>query len=584
MKSGFGATISAIAAAIAVTGCTTMEKENQNSAIAPQDGQSSLYIESFDGTRIAVTVHRPLKDGRVVEEPLPVIVTQDRTGSSRANMQRFLDAGYVWVAQDRRGTGASFGTQTGFVNQLDARDAKAVIDWAASQDFSSGKTLAVGCSNQGAWQYLVATLEPDSLVAIAPACASPMLFDDAVAINGVPMIETSAKPYAGECDPSSSGARPGNFTPPPPVPVDADPDGSLLKQARAEQECGAPMLGQYWLNMPRDGMNEFAGYRPALADTAMTKWETLRDSGIGILQLGGWYDAAVAGQLEGQALWNGRLVMGPWVHGNRAPESLGLRDADLDLTGITIDFFDHYAKGKDNGTDRPAITWYTMNARTGEEWQTASQWPDLPRETLWLAEEGILARTKPAFGKAAILAPGGARWFDGRYTPLARAFTGDFSQTNRGSLLFDTQPFEQAREIAGTVTADLWISADQPDANVYAMLQDVAPNGTVSYITDGRIRASWRAEHQLPWASKLSWHRGYAEDIQPLVPGEPARVRFDFSPISYVLRAGHHLQLAVTSDIGQSYQQPPMAARPVELTVHRGSDHASSISIPMKAP
>ena len=34
------------------------------------------------------------------------------------------------------------------------------------------------------------------------------------------------------------------------------------------------------INQARDAMNPYAGYQPALRDTAMTEWETLRDSGI----------------------------------------------------------------------------------------------------------------------------------------------------------------------------------------------------------------------------------------------------------------------------------------------------------------
>ena len=85
----------------------------------------SQYVESFDGTRLAVTVFRPERDGVPVAGRFPVIVTQDRSeAGERARVRQFfVDRGYVVVAQDRRGTGASFGTQTGFVTRDDVRDA-----------------------------------------------------------------------------------------------------------------------------------------------------------------------------------------------------------------------------------------------------------------------------------------------------------------------------------------------------------------------------------------------------------------------------------------------------------------------------
>lgn len=36
--------------------------------------QTSEYIESFDGTRLAVIVIRPTLKGQVIDEPLPVIL------------------------------------------------------------------------------------------------------------------------------------------------------------------------------------------------------------------------------------------------------------------------------------------------------------------------------------------------------------------------------------------------------------------------------------------------------------------------------------------------------------------------------
>ena len=142
----------------------------------------------------------------------------------------------------------------------------------------------------------------------------------------------------------------------------------------------------------------------------------------------------------------------------------------------------------------------------------------------------------------------------------------------------------RATEITGTVTANLWIAADAPDVNVFAMLLDVAPDGSATYVSDGRLRASWRATHDLDWpGATRTWHRGYAEDIAPLDEGEPTLLTFDFFPTSYRVPAGHRLKLAVTTGIGEDYQQPPLAnGQPVTLTLLTGGQHASSLSVPMQ--
>lgn len=570
--------------ALSLPGITTAQERQ-----TLYDGLSSrsLHIPSSDGTRLAITVYEPTRRGVAAAEKLPVIVTQNRSETRESvmtEMRRYTDSGYIWVAQDRRGTGASFGVQTGFVNQSDAQDAKAVVEWATGQSFSNGKAVALGCSNQGAWHYLVATLRPKGLVAMAPACASPMFYDDAVAINGIPMIALAERPYAGECRKGNTGARPGNTPPPPARPVDGDTDGALLRAAQAEQRCGAPMLGQYWRNMPRDGMNDFAGYPPALTDSAMTKWQVLRDSGIAMLQIGGWFDAAVPGQIEGQRAIGGRIIMGPWVHGNRPPRDATLPNEAMDLTAETLRFFDLYAKGKENGADMPAVRYYTINAKRGEEWREATSWPSLPRTSLFVGNAGQLTPAPSRTTNREVLEAGGARWFDGHYGALARWWTGDFSATNAGSLLHQSEPVQRDSELTGTVTAKFWISADQPDANLYAMLQDVAPGGSATYITDGRLRASWRATKALPWpGAERTWHRGFAEDIAPLTPGQPTLVQFDFFPTSYVIRAGHRLRLTVTTAIGLDYDAPPLAdGKPVTLTLYHGPEHQSAIDLPLK--
>lgn len=576
-------------AMIPLTSCATTPVPASVNHATIYDGwkKRSQYIESFDGTRIAVTVHIPTRNGVPADERLPVIVTQDRSMSGPGGderMRAYTDHGYIWISQDRRGTGASFGVQTGFVNQNDAKDAKAVIDWAARQSFSTGKTVALGCSNQGAWQYLVATLKPQSLVAIAPACASPMLFDDAIAINGVPMADLAPQPYAGECARPPSGARPGNFVPPPPQPVDEDTDGQLLAAAIEGQKCGSAMLGQYWLNMPRDGYSAFAKYRPGLDDTPMTRWEDIKASRIAILQIGGWYDAAVAGQLEAQRVLGTRLIMGPWVHGNRAARGADLPAAELDLEAETLRFFDLHAKGIANGSDGPALKYYTLNAPAGQEWKSASQWPDYPRMKLNLASDGTLSPEAPSESAPSAVYPHQpVKWFDGKYSPLARWWTEDLAQSNAASLLHTSDPLPYDTEITGTVTADFWASADQPDIDVFAMLQDVAPDGSSTYITDGWLRASWRKVNELPWAdSRRTWHRGFAEDIEPLVPGKPARLTFDFFPTSYVAKKGHRLRLAISTSIGLGYQNPPLAkGNKATLTLLRDQAHPSSLSVPV---
>ena len=188
--------------------------------------------------------------------------------------------------------------------------------------------------------------------------------------NGVPMFPAGTAPFDGKC-----GKAPAERFPV--KPVSDDRDGTQLKAAQRQRGCNAPMLGQYWRTMSRDGLNPVTGTRPGLDDSSISHWQAIRDAGIPMLQIGGWYDAAVLGQLQGQKLWGGRVIMGPWVHGNAPPAGFPFANATIDLLEETGRWFDHYAKGVANGADKSGITYYTVGAPKGREWSKRASWPSV---------------------------------------------------------------------------------------------------------------------------------------------------------------------------------------------------------------
>lgn len=548
--------------------------------------EQSQYIESFDGTRLAITVFRPARSGIAQGGRFSVIVTQDRSEVGERNAVRrfFVDHGYVVVAQDRRGTGASFGTQVGFVTREDLGDAKAVIEWAAAQDFSTGAVGAMSCSNQGLWQYGVAALHPKGLKAIAPACASPEFFDDAVVKNGVPMFEFKKSYYDSNCQPGEPTGRTAQQLGAPKA-VDNDRDGALLRQALATRRCTAPMLGQYWLNMARDGWNAFGVYRPGLDETPISHWRDIKSSGVAILQLGGWFDAAVAGQLQGQALWGGRVIMGPWVHGNRAPAGAALAGAQVDLNQVMLDWFEHYLKGRPASQPLSGIRYYVINAEPGQEWRNRAQWfiDGGTKTRFYLAGSFLSPRTPRSPEPAQRVRGEGVKWFDGHYAALQRWWAGDMASSDRGSLVHTGETLTRDTEMTGTAVARLWLTSEQPDFNIYAVIEDVAPDGHSNYVTDGRLRASWRSLAPTPWGGlHENWHRGFAQDLQAVAPGRPAQLVFDFFPIAYNFRAGHRIRLALTTSVGEGYQQPPSAGKTVPaVALQSDPAHPSAIELPL---
>ena len=173
--------------------------------------------------------------------------------------------------------------------------------------------------------------------------------------------------------------------------------------------------------------------------------------------------------------------------------------------------------------------------------------------------------------------------FNGRYQSLNRWYAGDMNASDEISLSHTSAPLAADMEVTGVPTARLWVSADTRDTNIFAVLEDVAPDGRSTFVTDGRIRASWRKTHASPWGVREHvWHRGHADDLVPLVPGEPVELVFDLLPISYVFRAGHSVRVSLSTSIGQKYQAPPLAeGKAPTIRLYRDRARPSAVELPI---
>ncbi len=563
--------------------------------------RSSQYVTSGDGTRLAIDIYRPARNGALATEKVPVIVMQARSELRREDPARgsprmlsvvraFTAQGYALVAQDRRGTGASFGTQRGFINRDDGADAKAVIDWAGTQAWSTGKVGAVGCSNQGGWQYVVLAEAPKHLVAIAPECASPMFFDDMISQNGVSSFAAGDRPaYAGECGPAT----------PPGAPVDEDLDGSLARAAAEERRCNAPFLGQYTANMHRDTYNATLKYAPGMIDSVAMRAAAAKRSKVRILHMAAWFDPGPGGQLQGWQIFGGRALVGPWIHCGNADPGGPFPDASIDKLAYQLRWFDTTLKGIDTGLDRePPIRYYTMYAPAGTEWRNAARWP-LPEQRAteyFLAagpsgsidsrNDGVLGLTRPGPGtdRDTYRPDYSAALFDGRFESLARFWTGDLrAGIDRKALTYTLPVLGQDLQVTGHPVVKLWVTSTAPDQDFFAILEDVALDGSARYVTDGKIRGSRRATGKPPWGDLgTPWHPQLQKHDQPL-SAQPAQLHFSMTPTSWVFRAGHRVRLSIVNSVGRGYQSPPGVDRsnPPELAVLRDRRHASSLVLPV---
>jgi putative CocE/NonD family hydrolase len=533
--------------------------------------RSTFYLRMRDGIRLAITVARPARGGKAVEARFPVIwhhtlsATQaptDGTGPAAGGfraMPTLTDYGYVVVQVARRGNGQSFGERRGYHDRNEAQDAYDLVDWLSKQDWSDGKVGIYGCSNTGDAAMHAVTMRPPALKAAFMGCFSWHKYD-AFRRGGIfaQWGTGPARTIAEDMDQQ---------------PVDADSDKVLLRQA-AEEHQRSTNLFEMWKEMPyRDSWSKQVGSRFWAESSVASYADQIRRSGVPLYIVGGWWD-----ELRDQGLitWlnvpGARIVIGPWQH---------CTNDDFALVEEAHRFFDLYLKGIDTGLSHQApIHYFTVNAPPGAEWRSSDRWPVAGTEPRRLLLASGFALADPASARFAKPAS-----FRVDYaSPCIGKGSGPFAQPchpTKGALSFAGKPLVADTEVTGSGVAELWISADAPDANLFAYLEDVGPYGSVRVVTEGRLKASLRAVAVAPWKMppSIPWHRAYQEDAQPLKPGEPAKLAFELMPSSYRFKAGHRIQLTVAgADYRERAREPGGLAGTV--TVYADRDHPSSISLP----
>jgi putative CocE/NonD family hydrolase len=536
--------------------------------------KSTFYLAMRDGVRLAMTVARPARDGKAVEGRFPVIwhhslsATQEPgdgtgpyAGGFRA-MPSLTDYGYVVVQVARRGNGQSFGERRGYQDRNEAQDAYDLIDWLAKQDWSDGKVAIYGCSNTGDAALHAVTMRPPALKAAFMGCFSWHKYD-AFRRGGIFAQWGTGPARTVEEDMKQK-------------PVDADPDKVLLRQAAEEHQRSTSLL-EMWKEMPfRDSYSKQVASRFWAEGSSASYADQIRRSGVPLYIVGGWRD-----ELRDQGLitWlnvpGSRIVIGPWQH---------CANDDFALLEEAHRFFDRHLKGIDTGLSADApIHYFTINAPAGAEWRSAASWPvagTRPIAFLFGAKGELSGVDKPRFGKPVA--------FDVNYAaPCTGKGGGPNAQpchATTGLRSFAGAQLAADTEVTGNGVADLWISADAADANLFAYLEDVAPDGSVSVVTEGRLKASLRKTADAPWQmpAGVPWHRAYAEDSEPLKPGEPVRLKFELMPTSWVFKAGHRMQISVTgADYRERARDTVGLARTITIYVDRA--HPSGLYLPIAA-
>ena len=526
----------------------------------------SLYVPMRDGVRIAMRIDRPARNGKPIEGRFPVvwqaalnIAPDPKTPATEPGLRDLPNLaryGYVVVQVARRGNGQSFGARRGYHDRNEAEDAYEITQWLAAQPWSNGKVGIYGCSNTGDAAMQAMTVRPPALKAAFAGCFSWHKYD--------PFRRGGIFAQWGT-GPSRTIEQDMDTTP-----VEGDATKTLLRQAAEEHQKSTNLL-EMWKGLPyRDSFSPLVGSRFWQEGSAADYADQIRRSGVALYILGGWHDELRdQGLIARMNIPGARILIGPWKH---------CMNDGFPLFEEVHRFFDQYVKGIETGFSREApIHYFTMGAPGASAWRAATAWP-LPgtrTETLYFGA-GTLG------GKVGQAAP---MRFTVKYDiTCPEANNGPFSQPCHdpaAGVSFAQRALVADTEVTGHPVATIWMAADTKDADVFAYLEDVAPDGTVTVVTEGRLKASLRATSTAPWAmpAGLPWHRAFAEDAAPLTPGAPVKLDIDLMPTSYIFKAGHRVQITVTgADPRQRAREPGLART---ISVYADPAHPSALDLPV---
>jgi len=319
-----------------------------------------------------------------------------------------------------------------------------------------------------------------------------------------------------------------------------------------------------------------------------------------VLNFSGWYDEAYGpdgattnfnGLLAARKGWSDpatRTIIGPWTHGAQDTRKSGERDfgptAPIDYDDLILRWMDHYLKGADNGIEKEApVRIFVMGTNA---WRDEREWP-LQRAqatNFYLAAETAKDRTGKLTTSNGNSKAQSTSFLSDPAHPVADTYDAYGAHDYRALagrndvLIFDSVPMEKDTEVTGPITAEIYVSADVRDFDLWARVLDVAPDGTAfNLMSPGLdvLRASYRDATLKP---------------ELLEPGKIYKLTLDRLLTSNTFLKGHRIRVQLSGAFYPHFSRNlqtgaseivSKATRPGRITIHLDPAHPSRLLLPV---
>lgn len=138
-------------------------------------------------------------------------------------------------------------------------------------------------------------------------------------------------------------------------------------------------------------------------------------------------------------------------------------------------------------------------------------------------------------------------------------------------------------EITGVPVVTLNLSSTAADGAFFTYLEDVAPDGKVTYTTEGELRALHRkvTDEDLGRAVLGPKHSYLRKDGELLKPGENTEMKIGMYAPSVLIKKGHKIRVAIAGHDASNFERIPENEDPT-IEVQRNSIFSSYVELPLK--
>ncbi len=341
-------------------------------------------------------------------------------------------------------------------------------------------------------------------------------------------------------------------------------------------------------------------YSYSIDDIAMYRYkDRIEQAQVNTYTRAGWLDAEVAkGALQKYLTFDTpqKLVIGPTGHkldnivdlfGEEGNEP-GFSTVPGDICEEMLDYFDRYLKEDSNQKEKRRILYFTYGVN---EWNETTVWPPegMTDTVLYFSSNGRLGPQAPGEGEGS-----------DRYVVDFTATTGDRNRwmaqmgdevqyadrrdEDAKLLAYTSAPLDGDLEMTGSPTVYLFVSSDREDGAFHIYLEDVSPDGRVTYLTEGLLRAIHRKVRdpsEAPFVPLGIYHSFLNADAAPLVPGEVTEMGLTLLPFSTVFRKGHSIRVAIAGHDMSMKDRCPKEGVP-ELSLERNARYPSRLVLPVR--